>query len=114
MTPSEAQAEATHYHLTMYYWIEGAGDKWTVHLIDSQGNETAQYETAEHIETIRTKHGHAWEVTRNDVQDKDAWFLNHYRCPDCKEEWEDEWDCMCNDRCPVCNAEIEPYSSEEL
>lgn len=40
------------------------------------------------------------------------WYINHYRCP-CGSEWEDEWDCMCNDRCPNCNKEIEPYESEE-
>ena len=39
-------------------------------------------------------------------------FNNHYKCP-CGYEWEDEWDCMCNDRCPVCNKEIEPHHSDE-
>lgn len=39
-------------------------------------------------------------------------FLNHYR--HCGEEWSEEWSCMCNDRCPVCNKEIEPYESEDL
>lgn len=40
-------------------------------------------------------------------------YLNHYQCP-CGEEWEDSWSCMCNDRCPSCNKEIEPYASEDL
>ncbi len=40
-------------------------------------------------------------------------YENHYRC-DCGEEWSDEWTCMCNDRCPSCNAEIEPYDSDEI
>lgn len=39
-------------------------------------------------------------------------FANHYRCP-CGEEWEDEWCCACNDKCPRCNAEIEPHESVE-
>jgi peptide subunit release factor 1 (eRF1) len=38
-------------------------------------------------------------------------YLNQYRCPTCQTEWEDEWDCGCNDRCPDCNKEIEPYES---
>jgi len=42
------------------------------------------------------------------------WYVNHYRCSECGTEWDDEWDCMCNDRCPKCNAEIEPYASEEV
>ena len=28
--------------------------------------------------------------------------------------WTDEWDCMCNDRCPKCSCEIEPYDSVEI
>jgi hypothetical protein len=41
-------------------------------------------------------------------------FLNHYKCPDDGAEWTDEWSCTCNDRCPKCNKEIEPYESEEI
>lgn len=38
-------------------------------------------------------------------------YLNQYRCPYCQTEWEEVWDCGCNDRCPDCNKEIEPYES---
>ena len=41
-------------------------------------------------------------------------YLNQYRCPYCQTEWEDSWDCACNDRCPDCNKEIEPYESALL
>lgn len=37
-------------------------------------------------------------------------YINHYVC--CGEKWQDQWSSMCNDRCPSCNAEIEPYYSE--
>ena len=47
-------------------------------------------------------------------ENTNAWYLNHYKCAECGTEWDDEWDCMCNDRCPVCRAETEPYASEEL
>lgn len=51
-----------------------------------------------------------------------ARFLNQYRCPGNLESrkqhtelfWNDTWSCMCNDKCPECNAEIEPFDSEEL
>lgn len=39
-------------------------------------------------------------------------YLNQYRCPHCHIEWDDEWNCACNDHCPACNAEIEPYRSD--
>jgi hypothetical protein len=39
-------------------------------------------------------------------------FLNRYR--HCETDWEDAWSCACNDRCPVCDAEIEPYESVDL
>lgn len=41
-------------------------------------------------------------------------YLNQYRCPYCQTEWEDVWDCACNDRCPDCNKEIEPFESSLL
>jgi len=36
-------------------------------------------------------------------------FVNHYR--HCDIAWTSSWSCMCNDRCTVCNKEIEPYES---
>jgi hypothetical protein len=41
-------------------------------------------------------------------------FVNHYVCDQCDETWQDTWDCMCNDRCPNCNTEIEPHESLEV
>lgn len=43
-------------------------------------------------------------------------MINYYRHRNCPApgqdtEWSDEWVCACNDRCPSCNAEIEPYES---
>lgn len=44
-------------------------------------------------------------------------YINYYRHTDCPVkpgvEWWDQWSCACNDRCPECNAEIEPWKSEE-
>ncbi|WP_158499511.1 hypothetical protein [Marinobacter sp. P4B1] len=42
-----------------------------------------------------------------------SWYENHYQCS-CGEEWIDEWDCMCNDRCPECNTECEPLNSKQI
>jgi hypothetical protein len=41
-----------------------------------------------------------------------AIFENRYR--HCGQIWIDTWSCMCNDRCPVCNSEIEPYFSMDV
>ena len=41
-------------------------------------------------------------------------LLNRDKCPDDGTEWTDESRCACNDRCPSCNHEIEPYESEEI
>ena len=41
-------------------------------------------------------------------------FQNHYDCPVCGTTWTDEWDCACDDRCPKCNTEIEPYDATEI
>lgn len=37
---------------------------------------------------------------------KVAWYIKSYTC-DCGCYWDDEWDCLCNDRCPDCDAECE-------
>lgn len=42
-----------------------------------------------------------------------AWFNKYYRCP-CGTEWQDEWDCLCNDPCPTCDTECEPYDHAEI
>jgi rubrerythrin len=52
--------------------------------------------------------------TGEEIEEVEALYCNYYRCSECGEEWEDEWDSMCNDRCPKCNAEIEPYMSTDL
>jgi hypothetical protein len=36
-------------------------------------------------------------------------YVNHFY--HCNVQWDDEWSCMCNDECPVCHHEIEPYAS---
>ena len=41
-------------------------------------------------------------------------FKNEYRCEPCGEEWDDIWCCACNDKCPRCNAEIEPFDSHAM
>lgn len=43
-----------------------------------------------------------------------AWFRNSYRHEECNSNWIDEWSCACDDRCPVCDAEIEPHHFVDL
>ncbi len=38
-------------------------------------------------------------------------FTNYYR--HCGVEWQDTWSCACNDECPKCGGEIEPYEWDE-
>lgn len=42
----------------------------------------------------------------------EQWWLNKYE--HCGQQWEGQWSCCCNDDCPVCGKEIEPYESEEI
>jgi hypothetical protein len=41
------------------------------------------------------------------------WFRKHHTCP-CGTDWWDEWDCLCNDRFPTCDAEIKPDEHEAI
>lgn len=40
-------------------------------------------------------------------------FTRQFKCPDDGTEWEDVWCADCNDKCPQCNKEIEPASTED-
>lgn len=44
----------------------------------------------------------------------DGQYVNYYQCPEDGTRWAMAWSCMCDDRCPTCNCEIEPYRSEDL
>lgn len=46
------------------------------------------------------------------ASDEPQQWANFYLCS-CGEEWVDRWDCCCNDRCPQCNKEVEPYISDD-
>lgn len=64
-----------------------------------------------------------YDLVQN-TPDEDFVWLNHYRCSVCEAalpddepttdsvDWTMEWSCKCNDRCPTCNTETEPYESE--
>ena len=39
-------------------------------------------------------------------------YITHYY--HCGNSWTDVWSCICNDRCPVCGAEITPFDSDEI
>jgi len=41
-------------------------------------------------------------------------YINHYHCEGCNIDWQTIWDCACNDKCPHCNTEHEPFKSDEL
>jgi len=43
----------------------------------------------------------------------ELYFRMKYECP-CGEAWSMEHECTCNDRCPSCNKENEPFSVEDV
>lgn len=56
---------------------------------------------------------HAALANYDPAAEPSPWYRNHYKCP-CGNEWQDEWECMCNDKCCVCGKEIEPHQSDDL
>jgi len=48
------------------------------------------------------------------VEDRPSVFLNFYRCSVDDTRWTNSWSSMCNDRCPTCGVEIEPFRSEDI
>ena len=41
-------------------------------------------------------------------------FRNHYQCDACPHEFSDEMLCIASSFCPCCDAECQPYSSEQF
>jgi rubrerythrin len=41
-------------------------------------------------------------------------FINHYCCPACGTEWQDESPHTNNDRCPECDTETKPHESQDI
>lgn len=39
-------------------------------------------------------------------------FTNHYLC-NCGAVWQGTWSAMCNDKCPKCNKETQPFISDD-
>lgn len=41
-------------------------------------------------------------------------YDKQYHCEECDTSWSDTWTCACNDRCPSCDAEIEPNEYKDF
>ncbi|MFA5458788.1 MAG: hypothetical protein WC261_14290 [Synergistaceae bacterium] len=52
------------------------------------------------------------ECSIDNDNDPDRRFVNYYECA-CGKTWNRERSCVCVDRCPVCDKEIEPCQSED-
>ena len=53
--------------------------------------------------------------TANTAEIVDRWFVNHYTCPRCGAQWQDEWSATVDDECPECRTRnISPHHSEEV
>lgn len=52
-----------------------------------------------------------WLEEKLDVEpEEEPRCTNHYLCPEDDTRWDAGWSCMANDRCPTCDAVVEPYA----
>lgn len=42
-----------------------------------------------------------------------SWYYLEYHCPECDEDWDDEWDCMVDSQCPECGQDYSPKNATE-
>lgn len=53
-----------------------------------------------------------WLKRKLDEPDEDGpRSTNHYLCLKDQTRWDSAWSCMCNDRCPTCDAVVEPFAT---
>lgn len=38
---------------------------------------------------------------------------NLYRCEECNHDWQTDWSCACDDRCPECNSSTSPHHTND-
>lgn len=77
------------------------------------GLVAASKQITQYRELMRTSPDLSDLVEREPAEEiEEPLFENHYA--HCNERWSDTWSCACNDECPVCRAEIEPYKSVAL
>ena len=69
---------------------------------ETHDSQTAVFEITTTINTVKAG------------REKGPTHRNYYRCPYDGTKWTDEWSCACDDRCPACRAEIEPYLTESV
>lgn len=67
-------------------------------------------------EKLQELESHLFQESTDIEEEEGQKYLNHYECdqPGCGEVWDDEWSCMCDDRCPKCNTPMSPIRSEEI
>ena len=82
---------------------------------DNDGNEQIELEATNYPDALQEAWDQlGWRITESNEEEEEeneAQYINFYHCPEDGEKWQDEWSCMCNDKCPVCNKEITPYES---
>lgn len=113
----ELEAEQAYIGMVCTYEAvrEELGENTTPTFSDAnEAWEEAVYSgTSGIIDTIDLDYEELTFIKKAPVNNDPVEYRNFYRC-DCGQEWEDTWGCMCNDRCPECNKEIEPYASDEI
>lgn len=50
------------------------------------------------------------ELDEEEAEDESRWTNHFFHCD---MQWDDVWSCQCDDDCPKCHAEIEPYASTD-
>lgn len=86
----------------------------TTHIYDEDNGEEPDEDCgyAKHIKEVDDLLADLWDG-KTDSDGEPCLYRNHYHCEECDTEWEDEWSCACNDRCPSCGTETEPHESDE-
>lgn len=54
-----------------------------------------------------------WEGP-TDSDGEPCFYVNHYRCRECNNDWTDQWSCACDDECSGCGKDFSPIESVDV
>lgn len=99
------------------YDTEGADASELLDVLQDEGTTKRAFVSKALVEdndTARAFAMRAHDLAESDDHDGPALFVNHYTCPDCGADWQDQWECTVDDDCPNCGKRhISPYESKE-
>jgi len=96
-------------------WDDYKGSFSSIEEAKKKAKELNQddYQIVSGTHIVEEGHTKNIELKNREEENLNDNYTNFYKCSECGHTWSDEWPHVCNDNCPSCGIEIEPWLSED-